>query len=226
MTDERDDNDLHAWPLFGLRLQCGPVSLRPVRESDLAHLAAIQPDDYEHDPAVERFAGLDEGQHRTRLVHQDYWRSMGTWSPTAWSLSFAVEHENLIMGVQSLEATDFLGVHTVDSGSWLVRSARGRGIGAAMRTAVLGLAFDHLGAHAAVTSARQDNGPSLGVSRRLGYRDNGVSLNASGSGLTVLAHLRLTAADWQASGHASDVRVSGLEGCMPWFGLSQAGAGK
>ncbi|GAA5119806.1 GNAT family protein [Alloalcanivorax gelatiniphagus] len=224
MTHERDEKDLQAWPLFGLRLQCGPVDLRPVREADLAHLATMQPDDYEHDPGAEVFPGLDVEQHRTRLVYQDYWRSMGTWSPASWSLAFVVEHQGVPVGVQSLEADDFLAVGTVDSGSWLVRSSRGRGIGAAMRTAVLGLAFDHLGAHAAVTAARQDNAASLRVSRRLGYRDNGVSLNASGTGLTVLAHLRLTAAEWQTSGRGADVRVSGLEACLPWFGLSEGPA--
>lgn len=224
MTDEPPGSDVDAWPLFGLRLQCGPVTLRPVREADLAHLAQIQPDDYEHDPRAEPFAGLDPARHRTRLVHQDYWRSMGTWSPASWSLSFVVEHEGRRVGVQSLEADDFPVLRTVDSGSWLVRPARGRGIGTAMRAAVLGLAFDHLGAHAAVTSARRDNAASLGVSRHLGYRANGVSLNASGTGLTELDHMRLTAADWQASDHGSDVRVSGLAACLPWFGVHATAA--
>ncbi|GEP39675.1 hypothetical protein NPS01_33380 [Nocardioides psychrotolerans] len=89
-----------------------------------------------------------------------------------------------------------------------------------MRMAVLALAFDHLGALAAVTSARRDNGASLGVARHLGYRDNGISLNASGRGLIELTHLRLTAADWRSSTRTSRVRVTGLEPCLPWFGLA------
>lgn len=221
MTHAPDDRLLVDWPLFGLRLHCGEVALRPVREADLEHLAAIQPDDYEHDPRAEVFQGFDAARHRTRLVYQDYWRSMGTWSPSSWSLAFVVEYEDQAVGVQSLEAEDFLAVRTVDSGSWLTRSVRGRGIGVAMRMAVLGLAFDHLGACAAVTSARRDNGATLGVSTHLGYRDNGVSLNASGQGLIELAHMRLTAADWQSSRQSGQVRVVGLEPCLPWFGLSQ-----
>lgn len=82
-----------------------------------------------------------------------------------------MEHQGVAVGVQSLEADDFLALRTVGSGSWLVRSVRGRGIGVAMRTAVLGLALDHLGALAAITSARRDNRASLGVSEHLGYRD-------------------------------------------------------
>lgn len=127
-----------------------------------------------------------------------------------------------MVGIQSLEAEGFTAVRTVDSGSWLIHSVRGRGIGVAMRIAVLSLAFDHLGAHAAVTSARADNGASLGVSRHVGYRDNGVSLNASGSGLTELEHMRLTKSDWQASRWSSQVHVTGLEPCLPWFGLTRS----
>lgn len=216
---------VHAdWPLFGLRIRSGEITLRPVRERDLLHLAEIQPDDYEHDPRAEVFPGLDTSRHRTRLVYRDYWHSMGTWSPSSWSLDFLVEYGGATVGVQSLETDNFLSLRTVDSGSWLVRTARGRGIGVGMRMAKLGLAFDHLGARAAVTSARRDNAGSLGVSKRLGYRDNGVSLNASGSGLVELAHMRLTTEEWRASDRRTQVHVTGLAACLPWFGLTSAEA--
>lgn len=207
-------------PLFGLRLACHSVRLRLVRERDLPHLAAIRPTDHEDDPAAELFPGQGAAEHRRRLLYQGYWRSLGTWSPSSWCLDFAVEHEGEVVGVQSLEAQNFPDVRTVDSGSWLVSAVRGRGIGIAMRTAVLGLAFDHLGALAAVTSARADNAASLGVSRHLGYRDNGVSLNASERGPVELVHMRLTARDWQDSGKAKQVTVNGLRPCLPWFATS------
>jgi RimJ/RimL family protein N-acetyltransferase len=206
------------WPLVGLRLRCGNVSLRPVQERDLPRLAALQPSDYEHDPSSVAFPGEDLVQHRRRLVYQGYWRSFATWSPSSWCLDFAVEHEGTLVGVQSLEADDFLSLRTVDSGSWLVRSARARGVGIAMRTAVLALAFDHLDALAAVTSARTDNGASLGVSRHVGYRANGVSLNRSERGLVELAHMRLTVEEWRTWGTGENVFVSGLDPCLPWFG--------
>ena len=61
-----------------------------------------------------------------------------------------------------------------------------------MRTAVLGLAFDHLDAAAATSCARVDNEPWLAVSRRLGSVENGVSLTDSPAGVIELQHLRLT----------------------------------
>ena len=61
----------------------------------------------------------------------------------------------------------------MDTGSWLGRRFQGRGLGKEMRAAVLGFAFDGLGAEVAETSAFLDNLPSNGVSRALGYEENG-----------------------------------------------------
>ncbi|MBY8854139.1 GNAT family N-acetyltransferase, partial [Saccharothrix sp. MB29] len=58
----------------------------------------------------------------------------------------------------------------VDTGSWLGLEHQGKGCGTEMRAAVLLFAFDHLGALAARSSAFDDNLPSHGVSRKLGYR--------------------------------------------------------
>ena len=80
------------WPLFDLRMRCGPVSLRPVTDADLPRLAAILPDDLDHDPRVERFVGLDGDRDHRRLMVQGIWRARGTWSPSKWCLDLAVEH--------------------------------------------------------------------------------------------------------------------------------------
>ncbi len=85
-----------------------------------------------------------------------------------------------------------------------------------MRIAVLGLAFDHLGAVAAISSAVTTNLASLGVSRRVGYADNGVGLVRETGGVAPLQHLRLTAANWR---YGPEVTVTGLGPCRPWFGI-------
>jgi RimJ/RimL family protein N-acetyltransferase len=208
-----------AWPLFDLRLRFRGLVLRPATEIDLPLLAAIQPDDYEHDPHAELLPGLELRQNRARLCYQSYWRSVGTWSPSAWRLEFAVESDGAVVGMQFLQAEQFPVLRTVDTGSWLIPAVRGRGLGVAMRLAVLGLAFDRLGALAAVTSARTDNAASLGVSRRIGYSDNGVCLTDSAQGAVELIQLRLTAAAWHAAGHGAEVTATGFGPCRPWFGL-------
>ena len=218
MVEHVEDSEID-WPIFGLRIEIDAILLRHVRETDLPTLAAVQPDDYEHDPGPESFVGVNLAEHRRRLCYQGYWQSVGNWSPQSWSMHFLVESGGQFLGVQSLEADRFATLRTVDSGSWLMNAARGQGIGKMMRRAVLGLAFDHLGARVAVTSARQNNTASLTISRQLGYRDNGVSLTENGSGVTELQHLRLTAPEWGSSKFGRGVEVSGLEACRTSFGL-------
>ena len=209
-----------GWPLDGLRLSCREVSLRPVREADLPTLAALLPADFEQDPRLELFPGLGPGENRRRLFYQGYWTSLGTWSPSSWALHFAVAYRGAPVGVQTLEGENFPVLRTVDSASWLVPEVRGRGLGVAMRTAVLGLSFDHLGAVAAVSSAVAGNAASLGVSRRIGYAENGVGLIAvPGGAVAELRNMRLTAEAWRTAGHGAAVTVEGLAPCLPWFGL-------
>jgi RimJ/RimL family protein N-acetyltransferase len=239
-TDHPPTTDLaHDWPPFAIRIKVDlplepsadapvdplasatrpPVSLRPVRESDLPTLLDLLPDDVEHDPASEMFAELDLAANRRRILLQMYWRSAGTWSVDTWSLPFLVTHAKRPVGIQLLEAQHFRDLRVVDSWSWLVHAARRQGVGVAMRAGVLALAFDHLGAEAAVSSAREENGASLGVSLRLGYQDNGVSRSRSPSGPCTLRHMILSRATWEASAWQGRVEVRGLAECRPWFGI-------
>jgi RimJ/RimL family protein N-acetyltransferase len=203
------------WPFFDLRVACGEVLLRGVADADLDPLLAVLPDDLEHDPRHQRF--LDPARDRRRILSAEIWTHRGTWTPGSWCLDLAVEVDGHVVGVQALEGEAFPTLRTVDSFSWLATDVRGRGLATAMRTAVLALAFDHLGAVAAVSSARLDNAPSLAVSRRLGYADNGVSLTDTPTGVAELQHVRLIAEAWHAAGRHAD--VTGFAACRPWFGL-------
>jgi RimJ/RimL family protein N-acetyltransferase len=187
-----------------------------VTDADLPAIAAMFPDDVEQDPGWENFAGLSSQRNRQRLLVQRTWHNRGSWSPSSWCLDLAVAVSGELVGLQALEGDDFAKLRTVDSSSWLSVHARGRGTAVAMCTAILGLAFDHLGAVAAVSSARVDNAPSLAVSRRLGYIENGVSPTDSPRGVVELQHLRLTRESWAAH----PVKVTGLDPCLAWFGVS------
>lgn len=208
------------WPLLDLRITVGDLELRPLVEADLAEVVRMMPADLELDPHATRFA-VAEDVHRAVVVHQEYWRSYGTWTVDAWRFHLAVRRDGELLGLQELEGNDFPTLRTVDTSSWLVAEARGTGIGKAMRRAVLSLAFDHLGALAAITSAWSDNHASLGVSRSLGYRPNGESFMAREgleNGVDTLVHLRMTADDWNAGGGGAGITVEGVDGCRPWFG--------
>ncbi len=189
-------------------------------EADQPAIADLLPDDVELDPAAAWHATGDERVARGMIVHQSYWKAYGTWRPEAWRVSFVVSAAGQILGAQELEGNDFPVLRTVDTASFLVASARGRGFGKQMRRAVLALAFGPMGAQAAITSAWHDNAASLGVSRALGYQPNGESLQARGDSADVMVHMRLQRANWLASGAAADIHISGFEACRCLFGLT------
>jgi RimJ/RimL family protein N-acetyltransferase len=87
-------------------------------------------------------------------------------------------HEGRVIGTQSVGAKDFAVVREVETGSWLGRRYQGQGLGTEMRAAVLMFAFDHLGATAARSGAFADNKASHGVSRKLGYVEDGTTVYA------------------------------------------------
>ncbi|SNY40597.1 GNAT family N-acetyltransferase [Paractinoplanes atraurantiacus] len=206
------------WPLFGLRLVHRDVVLRPMREQDLPELAAVLPGDVGHDPRLAMWPSQSFAENERRLFRQGYWKAYGTWEPASWVLHFAVSYGGRLAGVQTLEGENFPALRTVDTASWLVPEVRGRGVGVAMRAAVLGFAFGSLGAAAAISSAATSNAASLGVSRHLGYADNGVSRIVDTTGDVVqLRHFRLTAERWRGA----EVTVSGFYPCRPWFGMTE-----
>ena len=219
-----------TWPLFDLRLTNtaganADVVLRPMAEADLATVAAILPDDLALNPAATTYPGLDTAKRRRVVAHQEYWQGWGRWSIASWVLTFVVEVDGRIVGTQTLEGEDFPMLRTVDSASWLVPEARGRGLGKAMRAVVLSLAFGPLEAQCAITSAWEENLASLGVSRALGYQPNGQYLRRREGGDLVgdvigsMVHLRLTREDWLSSAAGDCVTISGFEACRPYFGV-------
>lgn len=203
-----------TFPLHGLVLRTPLLELRGMTEADALLLGERQPADVSTAPGAPRI-GYD--------VPQTYWRHLGSWRVEDWALPFTVLLDGQPVGVQALEGKDFLVRRVVDSYSWLLPSARGRGVGTHMRSAVLTLAFQGLGASWAVSEADEGNAASLGVSRRLGYEDNGTSieLDDDPSRAVRRQHLLLAAERFRAPW---EVTIEGLEPCLPLFGLS-AGEG-
>jgi len=209
-----------AWRLGELELRIADLTLRPLVEAELDELGSIVPDDLEFDPSIPRPFGLPGPQARAVAIRQEYWRRLGRWSPQDWALPFAVRRDGHLLGTQILEGSQFTARRTVGSASWLATGVRGTGVGKLMRTAVLALAFDGLGAEVAETEAWADNAASLGVSRALGYLSNGTSRHvvAATGAAADMPRLRLTLADW-CNVPRPPVRITGLDGCRAWFGV-------
>ena len=206
---------LDVWPLFGLTLTSPRLTLRIVRDNDIPALleaayAGI------HDPARMPFKvpwtdAEPEQMRRDFARHQ--WRQRISVQPNNWVLNFAVLYDGKPIGIQDLRAADFSVRKTVTSGSWLTQQHQGSGLGTEMRAAMLLFAFDHLGAEIAESSAASWNQASLGVSRHLGYEDNGTTRRTPRSGqLDEEQRLQLTSVDFTRP--SWNVKVEGLAGAL------------
>ena len=207
------------WPLFGLRLHTPRLELRVPDLADLAQLAEVAAAGV-HDPGRQPFVvpwtdGTAEEVARSTLQFQ--WRMWGQWTPDNWSLHFVTVHDGQIIGTQALDARQFATLREVGTGSWLGRAHHGQGFGTEMRAAVLDLAFTGLGAQWAVSEAFADNAASYGVSRKLGYADDGIARHVVRGEAVVGRRLRLDRAGWAAA-RTVGVRIEGLTPCLPMFG--------
>jgi RimJ/RimL family protein N-acetyltransferase len=141
--------------------------------------------------------------------------NLAAWRPDDWHYEPLAFLDGEPIGVQALGATRFAETRAVLSGSWLGLPWQRRGLGTEMRSAVLALAFDGLGADVAHSGAVGQNEASLGVSRKLGYEHVGTS-TVSPRGVAVPhADLELRRESWRP---AVDVRIEGLDGVKELFG--------
>lgn len=167
-----------AFPPLGLRVEAGPLVLRPITDEVLSSLIDLALDGV-HPPEEMPFFHPWTDAPSDRLpanFAQFHWGVRSGWSPERWSLEFAVEYEGRVVGSQGFFTTDYPITRSGETGSWLGMEFQGRGIGTRMRQAICALAFDHLDAVRITSGAFLDNPASLAVSRKVGYQPNGVRL--------------------------------------------------
>jgi RimJ/RimL family protein N-acetyltransferase len=210
----------HDWPLFQLRIETPRLALTYPSDADFDALNAVVAGGI-HDPDLMPFSipWTDQAAEvRPRNSLQFWWGLRANWQPSRWELVLVVRERSEVVGVQSLHGTEFPITRQVETGSWLGRSQQGRGIGKEMRAAILHLAFAGLGAQRATSAAFEDNPASLRVSRSLGYADNGDDVMARRGRPARMLKLRLDRATWERN-RRHDIRIDGLEACLPMFGL-------
>jgi RimJ/RimL family protein N-acetyltransferase len=209
-----------AWPLFDLRLRTGNLELRLPTQDELVELlelakAGIHPP--EEMPFG--FAWTDQPSPEfDRNFFQFHLGQVSSWRPSEWSLPLGVWVEGEIAGIQEVSATNFAVLRTILTGSWLGQAFQGRGTGKLMRQAMLALAFDHLDAEVAESAGFFDNPASMGVSRSIGYRENGIGRLAPRGVARDTQRFRMTRDDWRARPRP-EVVVEGLGPCLELFGV-------
>lgn len=212
--------EMRHWPLTSLELVTPRLRLHVPDAAELDALAGLAAAGV-HDPGVQPFTvGWTDAEPDVvaRRVLQYVWGTWARWAEQDWSLWLAVSLDGTVIGSQEVSGREFAVRREVTTGSWLGRGFHGKGLGTEMRAAVLHLAFAGLGARHAVSGAYVDNAASLGVSRKLGYRDDGVEHHAVRGTDATLQRLRLTREVWETH-RSTEVRIDGLDACLPLFGL-------
>ncbi|MEU3752436.1 GNAT family protein [Streptomyces olivoreticuli] len=210
---------MHHWPITDLELSTPELVLRLPSDTELDELAQVAAEGVIPDGAVyfpQPWASAPPAE-RARNVVQNHWWARGDWNRDNWRLLLAVFHDGQVIGQQNLSARDFAATGEARTGFWLGRRFQGQGYGTQMRAAALALAFNGLDAARVTSTAFSDNAASRAVSRKFGYRPNGVHRIAV-DGRSFDTHEEvISAADWRTHAHLVPVELAGLSGCSAHF---------
>jgi RimJ/RimL family protein N-acetyltransferase len=212
------------WPVYDLRLRAAvpavcSLEIRLPGEAELpGFLALARAGIHPPDEMPFGIAWTDvPSPDFERGFFQFHMRTRASWTPTDWQYTGGVWVDGEPAGFQDLVAVNFAVMRTVGTGSWLGQRFQGRGIGRLMRTMILALAFDGLGAEVAESSAMIDNPASNRVSEALGYERNGLGRLAPRGVPRTAQKYRLTLEGWRGQSRPP-VEIDGLEGCRELFG--------
>jgi RimJ/RimL family protein N-acetyltransferase len=212
------DPQIEPWPLRHLVLRTPRLTLHPDDDAGLYELAALALRGV-HPPEQMPFLTPWTDQAPDDLVRttvQYFWRTRAHLTASDWSVHFLVRHDGRVIGTQELSGKEFAITREVSTGSWLGIAHQRQGYGTEMRSAVLLLAFDHLGATIARSGAFADNEGSLRLSEKLGYRSDGTNTYARRGTAATEIRLVLQSADFVRPEWT--LEVDGLDGCRELLG--------
>lgn len=162
--------------MLGLRIRAGELELHGISDDDVVTLLDLARRGI-HPPEQMPFSTpwTDQPPEQLPLAFAQYhWGTRAGFRTEAWQLNLAVTWKGKVVGTQGFSTTNYLVTRSGETGSWLGRDHQGLGIGTRMRQALCAFLFDHLDAEEITSSAFVDNAASLGVSRKVGYRPNGI----------------------------------------------------
>jgi RimJ/RimL family protein N-acetyltransferase len=212
-----------VWPPYRLRLRAGDLLLTVVGDDDVPGLVDLALAGI-HAPEAMPFATpwtLTAPEQLPAEMVRYFSSVRASFGPDSFDLLFAVRVAGELVGVQGLHARDFPVTRTAETGSWLGLGHQSRGIGTRMRQAVCAYAFDELGAQEVTSAAFVDNPASLAVSRKVGYRPNGVvRLKRRDGELALNQKLVLDPSDLV---RGEPLEVTGAEDLRTFLGLGPPG---
>ena len=147
-----------------------------------------------------------------------YARTRAEVRPAGWNLQFAVIVDGDVVGACDVMASGFPTLRQFTTGSWLGREFQGRGLGKEMRMAALTLGFDGLDGEYALTALWHDNAASLGVTRSLGYVEEGRRRELRRGVADEIVAYRMPREHWETI-RRDDIPLLGVEASRGFLGL-------
>lgn len=208
------------YPVLGLRIRAGEhLELTGMDDATLVALAEVAVSGI-HDPSWSPFYQdwtAFEPDILRRNFLQHHWGVRAEFGPSKWTLDLAVWWDGELVGAQGISTEHYLVTRTGETGSWLGRAHQGKGIGTLMRRAFCAFMFDHLEARTVSSAAFVDNAPSLAVSRKVGYRPNGMAVKVRRGVAADNQQLLLLPTDLHRGG--LELEVTGASGVRELIGL-------
>jgi RimJ/RimL family protein N-acetyltransferase len=210
------------WPLFDLRIESPRLTIRYPNDEDLALVAQAATTGIHKPDAMPFYIPWSRAEPPMlqRNIFQFAWSCRGSLAPTHWHLPLVVFEDGHAIGIQDLFAQEFPTTRAVETGSWLIQTAQGRGIGKEMRAAVLHLAFEGLSADEAYSASFEDNPASAAVSVANGYQPNGTVILAREGRPARNLKWSLTRERWLTR-RRDDIHISGITQCLELLGADQ-----
>ncbi len=208
------------WPPFDLEVRTPRLTLRYL-DDDLARQLLVVAARGVHDPNVMPFSVPWTDLPSPQMEHEAmrfYSRNRAEIRPGSWTLQFAVVVDGDVVGACDLMASDFSALRQFTTGSWLGREFQGQGLGKEMRMAALTLGFDGLDAEFAQTGAWHDNAASLGVTRSLGYEEEGRRRMLRRGVPDEMIGYRMSHAHWETIWR-DDITIAGLDATRDFLGI-------
>jgi RimJ/RimL family protein N-acetyltransferase len=211
------------WPLFDLEVRTPRLTLRYVDDGlgcELVRLALRGVHDPGYMPFSVPWTDVPSPEFEREAL-RFYWRSRATTAADSWNILFAVLLDGEVIGSSNLGAESFPARRWFETGSWLGRDFQGQGIGTEMRVATLQFGFVALDALVAGTGAFADNGPSLSVTRKLGYVANGIEHHERRGELAEIHKYRMSRDHFMSEIRRDDVEIVGDEAAREILGVSR-----
>lgn len=186
-----------VFPVLDLRVTAGDLELRGITDDDLVTLGELAVRGiHSPDRMPFSFPWTDVPADELPLAFAQYhWRTRADFAPAGWVLNLGVWSRGELVGVQGVTTRNFVVRRTGETGSWLGAEHQGRGLGTTMRQVMCVLLLDHLGFTEVTSGAFVDNPASLAVSRKVGYRPNGIERYERRGELVEMTMLALRPAD-------------------------------